>query len=203
MPSGFQQDLDQLQSEAYRITIDMANPTYFPTASSTTTDNGGVTPNSFDSFSSANLPTSLASSTYRAQGNMRFRNIVNRLSGLSDVQILDIAITESNADAQATSLGFTARFDRPAFLSVTGTALGTTSTVGNDIAGNVMDTTAKVVANAVAQGIRDTTKASMRVYNPSVDAGQASINVTATGMTATQTLGKVTVVRLTESTLAG
>ena len=202
MPSGFQQDLDQLQSEAYRITIDMANTTYFPSASATTTDNGGVSPNSFDSFTSANLPTTLASSTYRAQGNMRFRNIVNRLSGLSDVQILDITITEANADAQATSLAFTARFDRPAFIPLTGSYQGST-VVGNDIAGNAMDTTAKAVANAVAQGIRDTTKASMRVYNPTNDGGQASINVTTTGMTAAQTLGKVTVTRLTESTLAG
>ena len=98
MPSGFQQDLDQLQSEAYRIVIDMANTTYFPTASSTATDNGGVTPNSEDSFSAASLPSTLTSAQNRARGNMRFRNIVNRLSGLSDVQILDIAITEPSED---------------------------------------------------------------------------------------------------------
>ena len=83
MPSGFQQDLNQLQPNFYRVAIDLSG---YPTTDTNT--NGGVTPNSADSFSTANLPSTLIKGKQRARGNMRFRNIVNRLSSLADCQIL-------------------------------------------------------------------------------------------------------------------
>ena len=103
MPSGFQQDSNQLQAEMYRATITMSNTTYYPTADGD--DNGGVTPNASDSFTT--LPTTLVLGKARARGNMRFRNIVNRLTGFGDCQIRDITITEANGSAQATTFSFT------------------------------------------------------------------------------------------------
>jgi hypothetical protein len=198
MPSGFQNDANQLQAEMYKIIVDMSNTTYFPTADGN--DNGGVTPNSSDSFTV--LPTSAVLGKARARGNMRFRNVVNRLQTLGDCQIRDITITEANGSAQATSLQFTVNYERPLFAALTGQAIGA-STVGNDINGSAMDTTAKVVRNAIAQGIRDTTTATVRVYDPTVGLGdtQQSISVTATGQTAAQTIGVLTVTQIDESTL--
>ena len=99
MPSGFQQDSNQLQAEMYKVIIDMSTSAYYPTTDGN--DNGGVTPNASDSFTI--LPTTLVLGKARARGNMRFRNIVNRLTGLNDCQIRDITITEANGSAQATT----------------------------------------------------------------------------------------------------
>ena len=193
MPSGFQNDLDHLQAEMYKVIITMSNSTYYPTADGN--DNGGVTPNSSDSFTTANLPTTYVTGKARARGNMRFRNIINRLTGLADCQIRDITITEANADAQATSLQFTVNYERPAFVPVTG---------ANAIDGSTpISTTAIAIQNAIAQGIRDVTTETQRVYNPTVGDTQFAITVTTTGMTATQTFGTVAVTRIVESTLAG
>jgi hypothetical protein len=197
MPSGFQQDLDQLQPNFFRVAIDMSSGTYYPTTTSGNTG-GGVTPNSCDSFTTANLPSTVAYAQNRARGNMRFRNIVNRLSGLSDCQILDLTITEANGDAQATSLTFTVKFERPGFIPLTGQLQGT-ATVGNDIGNSAMDTAAKAVANAVAQGIRDATTAAMRVATVDGD-DQLPITVAPSG-TAAQTLGTVTVTLIDTTTL--
>jgi len=196
MPSGFQNDSNQLQAEMYKVIVDMSNTTYYPTADGN--DNGGVTPNTADVF--ATLPTTLIKGKARARGNMRFRNVVNRLQALGDCQIRDITITEANGDAQATSLQFTVLYERPLFAALTGAAIGA-STVGNDINGSAMDTTAKVVRNAVCQGIRDTTTGLMRVYNPAIGDTQQSISVTTTGATIAQTIGTLTVTQIDEATL--
>ena len=198
MPSGFQNDSNQLQAEMYKVIVNMSNTTFFPTADGN--DNGAVTPNSSDSFTV--LPTSLVLGKARARGNMRFRNVVNRLQTLGDCQIRDITITEANGSAQATSLQFTVLYERPLFAALTGAQQGAT-TVGNDINGSAMDATFKVVRNAVAQGIRDTTTATVRVYDPSVGVGdtQQSISVTATGQTIANTFSVLTVTQIDESTL--
>ena len=198
MPSGFQNAVDQLQAEMYKVIIDMSNTTYFPTADGN--DNGGVTPNAWDAFSV--LPTTLVLGRARARGNMRFRNIVNRLQGLGDCQVRDITITEANGSAQATSLQFTVLYERPLFAAITGSVQGAT-TVGNDINGAAMTTTALVVKNAVAQGVRDTTTAQARVYDPAVGVGgtQQNVSVTTTGQTIAQTMGVLTVNQIDESTL--
>lgn len=205
MPSGFQNAVDQLQAEMYKVIVDMSNTTYYPTADGN--DNGGVTPNSWDAF--ATPPSTFVLGKARARGNIRFRNIVNRLQALGDCQIRDITMdnaasgnTEATADTQSTTLQFTVLFERPLFAALTGAAIGA-STVGNDINGSTMDTTAKVVRNAITQGIRDVTTSQARVYNPAVGVGgtQQSITVTTTGATIAQSIGTVSVTQIDESTL--
>lgn len=195
MPSGFQQDTNQLRPNFYRVSVDMSG---YPTADGNT--NGGVTPNSSDSFTTANFPTTAAKGRARARGNMRFRNVVNRLSSLTDCQILDITITEANADAQATSLAFTVRVERDAFVPLTGSKQGTT-TVGNDVEGNAMDTVAKAIKNAVVQGILDATTATARVVDGSLpEDNQLSITVAAPDSQA-NVYADVTVTLNSETTL--
>ena len=189
MPSGFQNDTNQLQAEMYRATITMSNTTYYPTAD--TDDNGGVTPSASDSF--ATLPTTLAKGKARARGNMRFRNVVNRLSGLGDCQIRDITITEANGDAQATSLAFTVAYDRPGLITVSGTSVDGTTAI---------TTTALAVKDAVARGVRDITVANARVYDgTNAQDTQLTLTVTTTGATGTQTYGTVAVTLIDETTL--
>jgi hypothetical protein len=189
MPSGFQNDTNQLQAEMYRATITMSNTTYYPTAD--TDDNGGVTPSASDSF--ATLPTTLAKGKARARGNMRFRNVVNRLTGLGDCQIRDITITEANGDAQATSLAFTVAYDRPSLITVSGTSVDGTTAI---------TTTALAVKDAVARGVRDVTVANTRVYDgTNAQDTQMTLTVTTTGATATQTFGTVAVTLIDETTL--
>ena len=189
MPSGFQNDTNQLQAEMYRATITMSNTTYYPTAD--TDDNGGVTPSASDSF--ATLPTTLAKGKARARGNMRFRNVVNRLTGLGDCQIRDITITEANGDAQATSLAFTVAYDRPGLITVSGTAVDGSTAI---------TTTALAIRDAVARGVRDVTVASARVYDgTNAQDTQLTLTVTATGATATQTFGTVAVSLIDETSL--
>jgi len=189
MPSGFQNDTNQLQAEMYRATITMSNTTYYPTAD--TDDNGGVTPSASDSF--ATLPTTLAKGKARARGNMRFRNVVNRLTGLGDCQIRDITITEANGDAQATSLAFTVAYDRPGLITVSGTSVDGTTAI---------TTTALAVKDAVARGVRDVTVANTRVYDgTNAQDTQMTLTVTTTGATATQTYGTVAVTLIDETTL--
>ena len=114
MPSGFVQDSNQLSPAFYRVVIDM---TGYPTADGNT--NGAVTPTSSDNVGTGvnqitALPTTLAKGQARARGNMRFRNIINRLTGLSDCQILDVEVGgQTDGDSQATSLAFTVKYERP------------------------------------------------------------------------------------------
>jgi hypothetical protein len=180
MPSGFQQDSNQLQPNFYRVQIDTSSATYYPTADGDT--NGGITPNGWDALATA--PTTLVKGKARARGNMRFRNIVNALSGLTDCQILDITMTsETVGDDQATACTFTVRFDRDAYIPSTGT----------DIAGGSITTKALYIKNTVANAIRQTTSASCRVYDPTTAEGtQLSITASAAS-TATNTFGTVTV----------
>lgn len=189
MPSGFQNDTNQLQAEMYRATITMSNTTYYPTAD--TDDNGGVTPSASDSF--ATLPTTLAKGKARARGNMRFRNVVNRLTALSDCQIRDITITEANGDAQATSLAFTVAYDRPGLITVSGTSVDGTTAI---------TTTVLAIKDAVARGVRDVTVANTRVYDgTTAQDTQMTLTVTSTGATGTQTYGTIAVSLIDESTL--
>ena len=155
MPSGFQQDLNQLQPTFYRVTIDTSG---YPTTGNT---GGGVTPNSVDSFEKADFPTTTALSQNRSRGNMRFENIVRRLSGLTDCQIIDISITEADADTQATAIAFTVKYERDDFIQTGGTAVdGATS----------ITTKVLKIRDEIARGILDTVTMSSRVYTPEDDA---------------------------------
>lgn len=176
MPSGFQQNTNQLAPGLFRV-VWVANTGTYPTADGN--DNGAVTPNSSDSFSTANLPTTLAKGKARARGNMRFRNIINRLSGLADCQILDVEVGgETNGDAQATSVAFTVKYDRDAGLIGTVTNLNGSATAVDG--STAITTNALAIKDQVVRGFRDATVANVRVFDAtSVEDKQLSITVAA------------------------
>jgi hypothetical protein len=203
MSSGFQQDLDQLAPGFYRVNITMTdngNSGAFPTTDQGNKQDGGCTPNAWDSFASGSLPSTAAKALSRARGNLRFKQVVNQLSGLGDCQIIDITLTEANADAQATSLQFTVKYDRDSFIPLTGTLQGVTP-VGNDANGAAMDTTAKAIRNAVAAGLYNGTTESMRVYDPVSAAGtQQAVTANASASNAAL-VGLVSVTQISGTTL--
>jgi hypothetical protein len=179
MPSGFQQDNNQLSPGLYRVVWAASTGTY-PTADGDT--NGAITPNSADSF--ATLPTTLATGKQRARGNMRFRNVINRLTGLADCQILDIETgisgggPEVAGNNQVTSLAFTVKFDRDEGVVAACTGLNG-STTGADGSTSVT-TVALAVKDQFVRGFRDATTANVRVYNgTSGTDSQLSITVAA------------------------
>ncbi len=176
MPSGFQQDSNQLSPNYYRVVWVASTGTY-PTADGN--DNGAITPNSSDSFSTANLPTTLAKGQARARGNMRFRNVINRITGLADAQILDVEIGgETNGDAQATSLAFTVKFERDEGVVAACTGLNGSAT-GAD-GSTAVTTVALAVKDQFVRGFRDATTATVRVFNGTSDTdSQLSITVAA------------------------
>jgi hypothetical protein len=146
------------------------------------------------------LPSTTAHATSRARGNLRFKQVINQLSGLADCQILDVTITEVSADAQATALTFTVKYDRDEFIPLTGTKQGVT-VVGNDAANAVMDTPAKAIANAVSSGLYNGTTEMMRVYNPTTGEGTDQKITANANATQAQLLGKVTVTLIDTTTV--
>lgn len=197
MPSGFQQDSNQLQPNFYRVAIDMSNATYFPTAN-TNSDNGGCTPYAWDFFTVANAPTTQVKADARARGVLRFKNIVRELTNLADCQLLDITITEANADAQATALTFTVKYERDAGIPLTGQYQGTTI-VGNDAAGNAMNTKAKAIANAIAFGLYTGRTESVRNYEVATAEG-TQVSITANASTTLANLLGIVTVSLIDTT---
>lgn len=165
MPSGFQQDTNQLSPGLYRVVWAASTGTY-PTADGN--DNGAITPNSSDSFATADLPTTLAKGKARARGNMRFRNVINRLTGLADCQILDVEVGgETDGDSQATSVAFTVKYERTDGIVDAQKALNTQET-GSPLMANgstAITTVALAIEDAVVRGFRDATTANARVYN--------------------------------------
>jgi hypothetical protein len=179
MPSGFRQDTNQLSPTFYRV-VWVANTGTYPDADGNT--NGAITPNSSDSFATANLPTTLVKGKARARGNMRFNNVVRRLSNLADCQILDIEVGgEANGNAQATSLAFTVKFDRSAGVIDAQKALNVQETgVSTNVAGVAITTIELALEDAVVRGFRDATTYLARVYDGALGTdNQISLTVAA------------------------
>jgi hypothetical protein len=164
MPSGFQQDSNQLSPGLYRV-VWVANTGTYATADGN--DNGAITPNSADSFTT--LPTTLVKGKARARGNMRFRNVINRLTGLADCQILDIetgisgGCVETAGDNQVTSLAFTVKYERDAGVVAACTTLNASATAVDGA--TAVTTVALAVKDQFVRGFRDATTANARVYN--------------------------------------
>jgi hypothetical protein len=198
MPSGFQQDSNQLNPGLFRVVWIASTGTY-PTADGN--DNGGISPNSADSF--ATLPTTYIKGKARARGNLRFRNVVNRLSGLGDCQILDIETgiagggPELVGDDVATSLAFTVKYDRTAGIIDAQKLLNVQETgVATNVATVAITTLALAIEDAVVRGFRDATTSTTRVYNPAGNGGnQESITVAAPD-TAADILADITVAQI-------
>jgi len=167
MPSGFQQDTNQLSPGLYRVVWVANTGTYAAAGAGESDANGAITPNSADSF--ATLPTTLVYGNARARGNMRFRNVVNRLTGLADCQILDIETgisgggPEVAGNNQVTSLAFTVKFDRDEGVVAACTGLNGSAT-GAD-GSTAITTVALAVKDQFVRGFRDATTANVRVYN--------------------------------------
>ena len=197
MPSGFQQDSNQLNPGLFRVVWAASTGTY-PTADGN--DNGGITPNSADSF--ATLPTTLVKAKARARGNLRFRNVVNRLSSLGDCQILDIETGISGGGAElvgddvATSLAFTVKYDRTAGIIDTQKALNVQETgVATNVATVAITTLALAIEDAVVRGFRDATTSTTRVASSAPTNSQTSITVAAPD-TAADILADITVAQI-------
>lgn len=197
MPSGFQQDSNQLSPGLFRVVWVASTGTY-PTADGDT--NGAITPNSSDSF--ATLPTTLVKAKARARGNIRFRNVVNRLSGLADCQILDIETgisgggPETAGDDVATSLAFTVKYDRTAGIIAAQKALNVQETgSANNVADAAITTLALAIEDAVVRGFRDATTSTARILSSAPDNGQLSITVAAPD-TAADILADITVAQI-------
>ena len=197
MASGFQQDSNQLSPGLFRVVWIASTGTY-PTADGN--DNGGLTPNSADSF--ATLPTTYIKGKARARGNLRFRNVVNRLSGLGDCQILDIETGISGGgpelvgDDVATSVAFTVKYDRTAGIIDAQKALNVQETgVATNVATVAITTLALAIEDAVVRGFRDATTSSTRVVSSVPTNSQTAVTVAAPD-TAADILADITVVQI-------
>ena len=191
MPSGFQQDSNQLSPGLYRVVWVANTGTYATTDGN---DNGAITPNSSDSF--ATLPSTLVLAKARARGNMRFRNVINRLTGLADAQILDVEVgADTTADSQATSLAFTVKYDRAAgIIDAQKTRNVQETGVATNVAGVAITTIELAVEDAVVRGFRDATTATTRVDSV-LGTNQLAITVAAPD-TAADILADITVVAI-------
>jgi hypothetical protein len=179
MPSGFQQDLDQLQPGFYRVVLTLnGGAASYPSApSNTTTASGGVYPQNWDAF--VTLPTAQSYSNSLSQGNLRWQAIVEEVCKVADAQILDLVVTSGDttvANNQPTQVAFTVKYDRDAFVLPAVQAImlkvnsANTSFTGYDNS-TTITTTARAIRQQVTTGlIRGSTTGysrSWRVYNVS------------------------------------
>jgi hypothetical protein len=185
MPSGFVQDSNQLSPNLYRV-VWAASTGSYATGSSDADGNGAISPTSSDNVGTdknqiSALPTTLNYGKARARGNMRFRNVINRLSGLSDCQILDIELgyaSTKTGDDQATSLAFTVKYERDAGVVAACTTLNGSATAVDG--STTVSTVALAVKDQFVRGFRDATTANVRVFNGTNDTdNQLSITVAA------------------------
>ena len=118
MPSGFQQDQNQLTPSYYRVVIQcgLGNAEWYAVGESDGDETEGrISPYTWDNFSGGNRPTTQAKANALARGNLRWQHVVEALSNLADCQILDIEVDNAlNGDAQADNdeIAFTIKFDR-------------------------------------------------------------------------------------------
>ena len=118
MPSGFQQDQNQLTPSYYRVVIACGSgeATWYAVGDETNDETlGRISTYAWDNFEGENRPTTVASARALARGNLRFQYIVEALSNLADCQILDIeSQANPNGDDMAdnNSIAFTIKFDR-------------------------------------------------------------------------------------------
>jgi hypothetical protein len=184
MPSGYQQDKNQLDPTFYRVVITQSGGTATWTTAGQTA--GGVNPYDWNAYAVA--PSSTTNATNLAQGNVRWQNIVEELTKLADARIYDMTVTFSggsagdfpsataNANTAITTLAFDVAYDRDApvlqgyqSILLAESSINTTY-VGYGGGSNYVNTTAKAVRELVVRGIiRGGTTGwykNYRVYNP-------------------------------------
>lgn len=114
MPSGFQQDINQLQPTFYRVVMDMSNTSYY-TDNNDDEYNGKVNPYNWDALVSMEiaLPSTIVAGKKLARGNLRFQRIIEEVTKYCDAQIVDLEVTGMNdGDTAPSGIAFTVRFDR-------------------------------------------------------------------------------------------
>jgi hypothetical protein len=123
MPSGFQQDNNQLSPAYFRVVIDMDNggsAWYNQSDETSETRTGRITTWAWDNATTTGrLPETQIIADALARGNMRFQAIVDMLGMFADCQILDIENSgNDNADDQVNqdTIAFTVKYDRSEFL---------------------------------------------------------------------------------------
>ena len=171
MPSGFQQDLNQLAPGFYRVVLTMGAGT--ATWNAAAPANGAVNPYNWDSY--ATKPSSDANGQRLARGNMRFQFIIEELTKHADAQIIDVEVTSADtsvADNVPTALAFTVKYDRDAFVLPAVQAIATTfaPTTGGAV---TIDSTAKAIRYLVGQAIaRDAYTKKYNTYNATAGRGE-------------------------------
>ena len=112
MPSGFQQDKNQLQPALFRIVIDMSDSGLYKRGGYGDSY-GVINPYTWDNFSGADLPSTTNNALRLARGNIRWQRIIEELERHSDAQILDLEVTtSSSADSEPSQIAFTVKYDR-------------------------------------------------------------------------------------------
>jgi len=171
MPSGFQQNVNQLAPGLYRVVLTMGAGTATWNAASPA--NGAVNPFNWDSYTTK--PSSDANGQRLARGNMRWQFILEEVSKYADAQILDVEVTSSDttdANSVPSSLAFTIKYDRDAFVlpSVQGVATTFTPTTGGAV---TIDSTAKAIRYLVGQAIgRNAYTKKFNTYNATAVRGE-------------------------------
>ena len=114
MPSGFQQDPNQLQPAYFRVVLDMTDTTRY--GDGDTTYAGAVQPYAWDNFTGNDLPSTIVTGVKLARGNLRFQRIVEELTKYADAQILDLEAIHDSGPVTGTDLAnhiaFTVKYDR-------------------------------------------------------------------------------------------
>ena len=116
MPSGFQNNNDQLTPNYYRVVIDTSG--YSTTAADN--DSGGVESQDHNSFATANTTTN--NSIRRARGNLRWQAILDELGRFNEPIILDVTVLkagatpETAADDTAVSVSFTIGYSQEEYV---------------------------------------------------------------------------------------
>jgi hypothetical protein len=144
--SGFQQDVNQLQPNFYRVVLTLADgEATYPTDDDNY--NGAVYTQDHSQFK--DLPTTLANARKVARGHLRFLSIIEEVKKFADAQIINVGFDSADtdeADNQPTEVSFTIRYDRDANVLE--------STKGEDDAGgNEIEETVDAVRQLVVQGI--------------------------------------------------
>ena len=176
MPSGFQQDPNQLSPDFYRVVLTLSGGAGDYGAAAPA--NGAVNPYDWNSFATA--PTTLANAQRLARGNMRWQAIIEELTKHADAQILDVEVISANnalADSVPTLISFTVKYDRDDFVlgAVQNIATSFTATTDGVI---TIDTTAKAIRYLVGTAIaRNAYTRTYRVYDPT-DLSETQVSVT-------------------------
>jgi hypothetical protein len=116
MPSGFQQDPNQLQPAYFRVVLDMTNQYNYWTNNNHPAATGGVQPYAWDNFTGNDQPATVIAGKTLARGNLRFQRIIEELTRYADAQIVDVEALSGTdpvtGNKLANHLAFTVRYDR-------------------------------------------------------------------------------------------